>query len=198
MHRLRLYGLRPVGLYRHQRAERHLATGGVGCDHDRPVSQQDPGGQGTAQGRQDAISEITDGTSNTIAVFECAGRDERFVSQYLESLYPFVRGPGPAGMPTGAAPVLAVGRSGLRVRDLRPAQQHGACPRTKAFSGRPRWQRPATRPGPTRSLISFHPAGVNALFGDGSVRFIKDTINLVAFRSLLTINGGETLSSDQY
>ncbi|MFI5458581.1 MAG: hypothetical protein ACHRXM_24375 [Isosphaerales bacterium] len=47
-----------------------------------------------------AISEIIDGTSNTIAVIECAGRDERFVSQYFEGQYPLpVRGAGPAGVP---------------------------------------------------------------------------------------------------
>ena len=49
-----------------------------------------------------------------------------------------------------------------------------------------------------RSLISYHPGGINALYGDGSVHFIKDSISLVAFRSLLTLAGGETVSSDSY
>lgn len=45
---------------------------------------------------------------------------------------------------------------------------------------------------------SRHPGGVNAGFGDGSVRFIKDTINPVTWIGLNTIAGGEVLSSDAY
>jgi hypothetical protein len=33
---------------------------------------------------------------------------------------------------------------------------------------------------------------------DGSVRFIKDSVNLVTWWSLGTINGGEVISSDSY
>ena len=68
------------------------------------------------------ISEGTDGTSNTIAILECAGRDERFVSQYFEGQYPVRSRAGAGGRPDGAASVLAVGRPGLGVRHLRPAQ----------------------------------------------------------------------------
>jgi prepilin-type N-terminal cleavage/methylation domain-containing protein/prepilin-type processing-associated H-X9-DG protein len=45
---------------------------------------------------------------------------------------------------------------------------------------------------------SRHPGGVNAMFCDGSVRFIKDTIALPVFQALSTMNGGEVISSDQY
>jgi prepilin-type processing-associated H-X9-DG protein len=45
---------------------------------------------------------------------------------------------------------------------------------------------------------SYHPGGVNALFGDGSVRFIKSTIGFQTWRSLGTIGGGEVISSDAY
>jgi prepilin-type N-terminal cleavage/methylation domain-containing protein/prepilin-type processing-associated H-X9-DG protein len=45
---------------------------------------------------------------------------------------------------------------------------------------------------------SNHPGGVNALFGDGSVKFIKSTINFQAWYGLATPDGGELLSSDQY
>jgi prepilin-type N-terminal cleavage/methylation domain-containing protein/prepilin-type processing-associated H-X9-DG protein len=55
--------------------------------------------------------------------------------------------------------------------------------------------------GPTYmslSASSYHPAGVNTLFGDGSVRFVKNTINPVTWRGLGTIAGGEVISADAY
>jgi prepilin-type N-terminal cleavage/methylation domain-containing protein/prepilin-type processing-associated H-X9-DG protein len=45
---------------------------------------------------------------------------------------------------------------------------------------------------------SRHPGGVNAGFGDGSVRFIKDTINAPVWIGLNTIQGGEIISADAY
>ena len=45
---------------------------------------------------------------------------------------------------------------------------------------------------------SNHPGGVNALFGDGSVKFIKSTINFLAWYALATPDGGELVGSDQY
>jgi prepilin-type N-terminal cleavage/methylation domain-containing protein/prepilin-type processing-associated H-X9-DG protein len=43
---------------------------------------------------------------------------------------------------------------------------------------------------------SRHPGGVNALFGDGTVRFIKDTIDMRPWRAIGTRNGGEVVSAD--
>jgi prepilin-type N-terminal cleavage/methylation domain-containing protein len=45
---------------------------------------------------------------------------------------------------------------------------------------------------------SKHPGGVNLLMGDGTVRFVKDTISLATWRALGTRNGGEVVSSDSY
>jgi prepilin-type processing-associated H-X9-DG protein len=59
---------------------------------------------------------------------------------------------------------------------------------------------------------SQHPGGANFLFGDGSVKFIKDTIGMGSptwstvpgqndtgvYRKLSTIAGGETISADAY
>jgi prepilin-type N-terminal cleavage/methylation domain-containing protein/prepilin-type processing-associated H-X9-DG protein len=45
---------------------------------------------------------------------------------------------------------------------------------------------------------SNHPGGVNMCFADGSVRFLKDTVNPQAFWSIGTRTGGETVGSDQY
>jgi prepilin-type N-terminal cleavage/methylation domain-containing protein/prepilin-type processing-associated H-X9-DG protein len=45
---------------------------------------------------------------------------------------------------------------------------------------------------------SFHPGGVNALFADGSVKFVKDTINRNTWWSLGTRARGEIISADAY
>ena len=45
---------------------------------------------------------------------------------------------------------------------------------------------------------SNHSGGVNVCFGDGSVKFIKDTVNMQTWWALGTRGGGETISSDSY
>jgi len=45
---------------------------------------------------------------------------------------------------------------------------------------------------------SRHPGGVNALFGDGSVHFIKNTISATTWIQLGSIAGGEVISADSY
>ena len=45
---------------------------------------------------------------------------------------------------------------------------------------------------------SFHPGGVNVLLLDGSVRFIKSSVNLSTWNALGTRAGGEVISADAY
>ena len=45
---------------------------------------------------------------------------------------------------------------------------------------------------------SRHPGGVNTLFGDGSVHFMKNSINALTWVQLGSIGGGEVISSDSY
>ena len=52
--------------------------------------------------------------------------------------------------------------------------------------------------GPTYAARSRHPGGVNTTFCDGSVKFIKDTININIWRALSTTQGGEVISSDAF
>lgn len=55
--------------------------------------------------------------------------------------------------------------------------------------------------GPTYMSLaatSRHPGGVNVAFADGSVKFIKDTVNPGTWRALGTMNGGEVISADSY
>ena len=153
------------------------------------------------------ISDITDGTSNTIAIGEDAGRDPRYLSQYTEGYYD--------GVASDIRPTLGLGPAG----GFTPARRHWrwAEPNTSfGVSGQPNnkyqpsheqlpWQ-PLPGPlltafyyaGANDQLYSFHPGGVNCLFGDGSVHFIRETINIVALRSLVTLKGGEVISADSY
>jgi prepilin-type N-terminal cleavage/methylation domain-containing protein/prepilin-type processing-associated H-X9-DG protein len=47
-------------------------------------------------------------------------------------------------------------------------------------------------------LSSFHPGGCNVTFGDGSVRFLKDSVSLPTLWALGSRAQGEVISSDSY
>ena len=55
---------------------------------------------------------------------------------------------------------------------------------------------PGTQAWTDIAASSFHPGGVNALFLDGTVRFIKDSINYNTWVAVATVAGGEVVSSD--
>ena len=55
----------------------------------------------------------------------------------------------------------------------------------------------ATAPGMFASR-SRHPGGVNSVFCDGSVKFIKNTINISTWRALSTSKGQEVVSADAF
>jgi prepilin-type processing-associated H-X9-DG protein len=62
---------------------------------------------------------------------------------------------------------------------------------------------PCTFPQTSALILMFgarsrHPGGVNTLFGDGSVKFIKSTINLATWQALSTTHGNEVVSADAY
>jgi len=155
------------------------------------------------------LSEATDGLSNTIAIAEVAGRDASFVSQYAEGYY---GGPAPApsylgtpgrnvpGYPAAgrrfwrwAEPHCSLGVSGGINNKSRPAQENSnyeTAPGTLGTAG--------NKAGNNQSLFSFHPGGINVLAGDGSVRFLKETVNVVVLRGLTSLKGQEVISADQY
>ncbi|MGP0066995.1 MAG: DUF1559 domain-containing protein [Isosphaeraceae bacterium] len=151
------------------------------------------------------ISEITDGTSNTIAIGEDAGRDPRYNSPYTEGYYDGVNarpilGMGPAGLSVPvwrrfwrwAEPDEAFGVSGTPNNKFRPDHEPAPYTETGPYVAQ------GTNAGNNDELFSFHPGGVNVLMGDGSVRFIKDSISPITMRSLVTCAGGEVVSSDAY
>jgi prepilin-type N-terminal cleavage/methylation domain-containing protein/prepilin-type processing-associated H-X9-DG protein len=65
------------------------------------------------------------------------------------------------------------------------------------------WQAPTAPVGcrfgsSAKGFISLHPGGANFAFADGSVRFLKNSINLITYCALGSRNGGEVVSSDAY
>jgi len=65
------------------------------------------------------------------------------------------------------------------------------------------WQAPSAPVGcrfgaSAKGFISLHPGGANFAFADGSVRFLKNSINLITYCALGSRRGGEVVSSDAY
>lgn len=55
--------------------------------------------------------------------------------------------------------------------------------------------------GPSFAAItsrSYHAGGVHSAFGDGSVRFVRQTINGFIWRALGSVAGNEVISDDQW
>ncbi|WP_168189389.1 DUF1559 domain-containing protein [Paludisphaera borealis] len=52
--------------------------------------------------------------------------------------------------------------------------------------------------GHTDEFYALHPGGANVLMGDGSVRFVKQSINLLAWQALSSRSNGEVISADAY
>jgi prepilin-type N-terminal cleavage/methylation domain-containing protein/prepilin-type processing-associated H-X9-DG protein len=164
------------------------------------------------------VAEITDGTSNTIAFGEDAGRDPRYISPYSEEYYngvlvwgvaPLIRpGAGPADGLTAARrywrwaePDASYGVSGQPNNKYRPdntGTDWSAPPTPNGVGKFPGGGVAGNNAGNNDEIASFHPGGANCLFGDGSVHFIRDTIDLGTLRALVTLNSGEVISSDAY
>jgi prepilin-type N-terminal cleavage/methylation domain-containing protein/prepilin-type processing-associated H-X9-DG protein len=119
------------------------------------------------------IANITDGTAQTIAAGERAyalGVASWVGSVTGTSLFPLTD--DGVGYPrVEGAPGMILGHAGGNVGP-----------------GDPR--------GEVNQFYSHHPGGVNFLFADGHVAFLKTSMNYQIFRALATRAGGETISGD--
>jgi prepilin-type N-terminal cleavage/methylation domain-containing protein/prepilin-type processing-associated H-X9-DG protein len=160
------------------------------------------------------IAEVLDGTSNTIMIGEDASRDPRYLSPYIQDVYNNAGitttaylsvssplDPGPAGGEAQyrrywrwAEPDEAFGVSGTPNNPYRPDHEVNPWPITNG----PCCVAQGNNGGNNDELASFHPGGCNVLFGDGHVAFLKNSVNIVVLRGLVTLAGGEVISSDQY
>ena len=148
------------------------------------------------------VASVTDGMSNT-----------QFISEILQGANDDTRGtvwfddPGAGSYMTRFTPngFLDFLGSGVNM-DVVASVRHGPGPQPAAT-------RRAVRQPARAELACFnsssegaafggsrsrHPGGVNTLFGDGSVHFMKNSINPQTWVALGTISGGEVISSDSY
>jgi prepilin-type N-terminal cleavage/methylation domain-containing protein/prepilin-type processing-associated H-X9-DG protein len=143
------------------------------------------------------FSAVTDGTSNTLFVGEASrfrNEVESWLNEWSCALWWGSSIPGVtrlAGFAT-TAPRL---NANLQIPDPVPSYSYTGDVDSWVFD-----------PDPTINALnagqfgfrSQHPSGANFLMGDGSVRFLKDSIAPVVYRALSTKNGLEVLSADVY
>jgi prepilin-type N-terminal cleavage/methylation domain-containing protein/prepilin-type processing-associated H-X9-DG protein len=138
------------------------------------------------------ITAVTDGTSNTLMVSESAGRP-----QIYRLGKPYQTPPGLGRQVNGGG--WARPASDL---DFIPATADGSsypgpcavnCTNGFVYSAYPD---AAFGTEGSSAPYSFHPGGVNALFADGSVRFVRASVTAQTFAALVTRSGGETNLGD--
>jgi prepilin-type N-terminal cleavage/methylation domain-containing protein/prepilin-type processing-associated H-X9-DG protein len=119
------------------------------------------------------LSDIKDGTSNTILLTEDAGRPQLWLGGR----------PVPDQLVTGGCWDHYKGSILLRGSTADGTGQLGQC---------------ALNCTNDREVYAFHPGGANAVFGDGSVRFISSGIDIRIMARLITRAGGEVLSLEDF
>jgi prepilin-type N-terminal cleavage/methylation domain-containing protein/prepilin-type processing-associated H-X9-DG protein len=142
-----------------------------------------------------SMSSVSDGTSNSILVYEDVGRNET-----MHADHPNYAASGAASFPPNAYLDPIDGRGRRHWRWAEPDNSSGL---TKIINNNPQpMGGPATCPwtwhdcGPNNEWFSFHSGGAQAVFADGHVQFISQNISLRTVFSLGTRDGGEVLGSD--
>jgi prepilin-type N-terminal cleavage/methylation domain-containing protein/prepilin-type processing-associated H-X9-DG protein len=72
---------------------------------------------------------------------------------------------------------------------------HYLTPNSKVYDC---WQSSPPHDPAIKAARSNHSGGVNVLYCDGHVQFVKDSVNLTTWRALSTRSGGEVISADAY
>jgi prepilin-type N-terminal cleavage/methylation domain-containing protein/prepilin-type processing-associated H-X9-DG protein len=120
------------------------------------------------------VSQILDGTSNTVMLTEDAGRPQLWRAGKRVSGQPLVVG-GPWEAFFSGFVVRGSGGKDL--------SSPGSC---------------AINCTNDREVYSFHPGGANAVFADGSVRFLKADMSIKVLAALVTRAGGEVVSANGF
>ncbi|WP_422930476.1 DUF1559 domain-containing protein [Singulisphaera sp. PoT] len=206
------YGVQDYGAPCYTDISANGTTGGVGSTAITPYRNNPDRADGLLKVSQTRLSECTDGLSNTFAVAEDAGRDSRYIANTQ-----FANGNSSFAVKIAARDQYF--DAGLPRRFWRWAEADGAFGvsgqinnnKSRINLARYSTSYPAAGVDPADGLnkvnnnaanndeiFSFHPGGANILFGDGSVKFLKDSTNVVIIRSLVTPKGGEVISADAF
>jgi prepilin-type N-terminal cleavage/methylation domain-containing protein/prepilin-type processing-associated H-X9-DG protein len=131
----------------------------------------------STKNQTNSLAEVTDGTSNSIMVGECAGREDVFRKRDkfgVNYLGPKIRARGGAWATTDNA---------YEIGQRKPWDaSFGTIPGFPAVNNSNEWG---------HCFYSFHPQGANFLFADGSVRFLGESTNLRVLADLVTRAGGQ-------
>ncbi len=139
------------------------------------------------------IAGIIDGTSNTLFV----GETSRFVGQPSSWQFPWNYGEwfGLVGGTGGGSAAQGIAYTAARPNAKLVDADVSAIIDPDPFTW---YQKAAAQAYGSFGFRSLHPGGVNFVMGDGSVKFIKQTINLPTYWALGTRAGGEVISADSY
>jgi len=152
----------------------YLFSSGAHTDYDSPAIWQTASNSGVfGHNTRIKISEITDGTSNTIAIGESVQRKEGAGTNPIFGPY------WGSGTHTATIGYTPAGDPKFNINapyDVNCTPRGPQCVYAWAFS-------------------SYHTGGANFVFCDGSVRFIADTIPYATFYALNTRGGGEVISN---
>ncbi len=131
------------------------------------------------------FSDITDGTSNTVAIAEAAGRHQ----VYAKRVPVTPNTPGSAGWTLNAA--FFDYNTTIQVRGFSNDGRtvDGGCCVVNCTNG-------YTTPFTQGQLYGFHSGGLNALRTDGSVFFLKEATLPAVVGAIISRNGGETLTDN--
>src|SRR5262249_15570809 len=136
-----------------------------------------------------SFASVTDGLSNTV-----------FAAEVLQGDTYDVRGMMWSSVPGGASFMTRFTPNGFK--DYLNQQPYDWLNQTIFCVSEPVLGLPCTGGSGDRNAFagsrSRHPGGINVLLGDGSVRFIKNTINHPIWIALNTIRNGEVISADAY
>ena len=119
------------------------------------------------------VSQVRDGTSNTIVLTEDAGRPRLWR----------------AGRPGPDQTVLGGPWQGYN---------NGIILRGSNYDGTGAWGPCALNCTNDREVYSFHPGGANAVFADGSVHFLPSSMSIQTLAALVTRAGGEVACCTDY
>lgn len=146
------------------------------------------------------IASVTDGLSNTVAIFESAGKPAGIIGKYpITYIIGGAVGADSTQMPSGTqtapnrwadgdsgsgvsgAPTNTAGNIQVINNNKTPINGPSTCPWT------------TNNCGPNNEPFSLHVGGCQALMGDGSVRFISENIAWLTVRNLCGKNDGQVV-----